>query len=227
MHFLDGTAVPSEFLNQNNCNVANLAFCTYQQQDQLLVAWLLASMSSPLLTKMVGLDSSVAIWGCLLTHFASHTRAMVKKFRLLLKTPKNDKTITTYITNIKKIAYSLVVVGSPLSTTDHVDVILDGLSADYDGFITSILSRQDPYTVDDLEALLLAQEERFEKHKLAHDSILQVNNVSFSWNLKNQYKKKPSTCPFRGGRSQHPTGFRPPSPRPPVGLVFGPIVKYD
>ena len=61
MHFLDGTVVPSEFLNQNNRNVANPAFCTYQQQDQLLVAWLLASMSSPLLTKMVGLDSSSAI----------------------------------------------------------------------------------------------------------------------------------------------------------------------
>jgi len=172
MHFLDGTVVPFEFLNQNNRTVANPAYCTYQQQDQLLVAWLLASMSSSLLTKMVGLDSSAAIWGRLLTHFISHTHAMVKKFRLLLKTPKNDKSITTYITDIKKIVDSLVSVGSPLSTADHVDAILDGLSADYDSFITSILSRQDPYTVDDLEALLLAQEERFERHKLARDSIL-------------------------------------------------------
>jgi len=144
-----------------------------------------------------------------------------------MKTPKNDKTITTYITNIKKIADSLAVVGSPLSTTDHVDAILDGLSADYNGFITSIISRQDPYTVDDLEALLLAQKERFKRHKLAHDSILQVNNVSSSWNLKNQYKKKPSTYPFRGGQSQHPTGFRPPSPRPPVRPLFHHDVSWN
>jgi len=176
-------------------------------------------MSFPLLTKMVGLDSFVAIWGRLLTHFASHTRAMVKKFRLLLKTPKNDKTITTYITDIKNIVDSLVVVGSPLSTADHVDAILDGLFVDYDGFITSILSHQEPYTIDDLEALLLAQEERFERHKLAHDSILQVNNVSSSWNLKNQYKKKPSTYPCR---SQHPIGFR-----PPVRLLFHHDVSWN
>jgi len=59
-----------------------------------------------------------------------------------------------------------------MSTADHVDAILDGLSAEYDGFVTSILSRQDPYMVNDLEVLLLAQEERFERHKLAQDSIL-------------------------------------------------------
>ena len=90
-------------------------------------------------------------------------------------------------------------VGSPISTTDHVDAILDGLSADFDGFIAFILSRKDPYTVDDLETLLLAQEERFEKHKLAHYSILQVNTVSTSWNFKNQHKRKPSNYSSHGG----------------------------
>jgi len=172
MHFSDGTKVPSKFPTQDNQFVPNPEFCTYQQQDQLLVAWLLASMSSSLLTKMVGLDSSAKIWCRLLTHFASHTRAMVKKFRLLLKTPKNDKSITTYVADIKKIVDSLAAVGSPITTANHVNTILDGLSTEYDGFITSILSLQDPYTVDDLEALLLAQEERFERHKLAQDSIL-------------------------------------------------------
>jgi len=58
MHFLDGTKVPSEFLTQENQFVPNSEFFTYQQQDQLLVAWLFASMSSSMLTKMVGLDSS-------------------------------------------------------------------------------------------------------------------------------------------------------------------------
>ena len=80
---------------------------------------------------------------------------------------------------------SLVVVGYPISTADYIDATLDGLFAYFDGFIAFILSHKDPYTVDDLEALLLGQEERFEKHKLAHDSILQVNTVSISWNLKN------------------------------------------
>jgi len=85
----------------------------------------------------MGLDSFAQI-------YASHTRAMVKKFRLLLKNPKNDRSDSTYVNDIKKVVDSLAVVGSPLSTADHVEAILNGLSPVYDGFITSILSRSDP-----------------------------------------------------------------------------------
>ena len=46
---------------------------------------------------------------------------------------------------------------------EHIDAIFEGLSSDYDTFILSIESRIDPYTVDDIESLLLAQEARIEK----------------------------------------------------------------
>jgi len=51
---------------------------------------------------------------------------MVKKFSLLLKTPKNDRSISTYVNDIKKIVGSLAPVGSVISFVDHVDAILDG-----------------------------------------------------------------------------------------------------
>ena len=108
MHFLDGNKIPPKFLhNQNNESLNNFVYRNYHKQDQLLVAWLFASMSSALLTKMVGLDSSAEIWKHLITYYASYTRAMIKKFCLLLKTLKNDKFISTYINNIKKIVDSL------------------------------------------------------------------------------------------------------------------------
>ena len=201
----------------------NPAFHSYHKQDQLIVAWLLAAMTSLLLTKMVGLETSAQIWHRLLTHYASHTRAMVKKFRMLLKTPKNDRSISTYLNDIKKVANSLAAVGSPLSTVDHIDAILDGLFADFDGFITSVLSRSDPYSVDDLEALLLAQKAQFDKHKLSHDTLLQVNTVSTPtpWQFKTQNKKKFHSYTPRGGHSTNSSGpsfsssrTRPSSPQP-------------
>ncbi|XP_068498464.1 uncharacterized protein [Phaseolus vulgaris] len=161
---------------------------------------------------MVGLDSSAQIWNRLLTYYASHTRPMAKKLCLLLKTPKNERSISTYVYDIKKIVDSLAVVGSPVSTANHFDAILDGLSPDFDGFITSIRSHSDPYTVDDLEALLLAQEERFDKHKLAQDPLLQVNTISTPWLVKNQNRKKFSTYTPQGGRSY--TAPTRPSARP-------------
>jgi len=90
MHLLDGTHVPSEFLpskGQDQKPTINTIFLHYHKQDQLLIAWLINSMSSSILTKMVNLESSAAIWTRLSTSYASHTRATIKKLRLLLRTP--------------------------------------------------------------------------------------------------------------------------------------------
>jgi len=53
-----------------------------------------------------------------------------KKLLLLLKTSKNERSISTYILDIKKTVDSLVAVGAPVSATEHVDAILDGLTED-------------------------------------------------------------------------------------------------
>ena len=178
MHLLDGTNVPSKFLSsedQDQEPTINLVFLLYHKQDHILVAWLLASMSSSILTKMVGLESFAAIWTRLSTYYASHTRATIKKLRLLLRTPKNDRTITNYLLDIRKTIDSLFSIGASVSNIEHINAILDGLSGEYDGFIIAVLSRSDPYTADELESLLLAHEERFEKHKLIPNSIIQAN----------------------------------------------------
>ena len=50
--FLDGTDVPPRRLSAADGTLTpNLAFISYKQQDNLLVAWLLAYMTTPILTK--------------------------------------------------------------------------------------------------------------------------------------------------------------------------------
>ena len=66
--------------------------------------------------------------------------------------------------DIKKTVDLLAAIGAPVSVEDHVETILDGLSADFDPFVASIMSRKKAYTINEIEALLLAQEERFAKH---------------------------------------------------------------
>jgi len=73
---------------------------------------------------------------------------------------------------------TLVALGASISSEDHIDVILDGLSDDYDHFITIITSKTNPYTVDEIEVVLLAQEERLGKHKLTQSYVIQANIVS-------------------------------------------------
>ena len=166
-HFLDGSRVPSSVLPptaEGSSPCVNPDITRYKKQDSLLVAWMLASMTTPFLTKMVGLHSSAEIWDVLHTYFAANTRAQIKKFRLRLKNPKNERSVSTYLLDIKKTVDLLAAIGAPVSVEDHVETILDGLSADFDPFVASIMSRKEVYTINEIEALLLAQEERFAKH---------------------------------------------------------------
>jgi len=54
-------------------------------------------MTTQILTKVVGLETSAEIWKFLQDQYASHTRAQIQKMKLLLKTPKNDKTVSFYL----------------------------------------------------------------------------------------------------------------------------------
>jgi len=112
---------------------------------------------------MVGLQSVSQIWHTLHTHFTSNTRAQIKKICLRLKTPKQDHSISAYLLEIKTTIDSLAAIGAPMSIEDQVEAILNGLSEDYDHFVASIMSRLEPYTINEIEALLLAQEERLAK----------------------------------------------------------------
>ena len=54
-------------------------------------------------------------------------------------------------------------------------IILDGLSQEYSAFITSIVSQSDPYSIPEIEALLMAQEERIEHFKQLELEFVQAN----------------------------------------------------
>ena len=76
---------------------------------------------------------------------------------------------------INKVVDSLAIVGSPVSVEDHIEVILDGLNEDYASFITTVISRVQPFSVNELEALLMAQEEMLERFKKSKTSLVQAN----------------------------------------------------
>jgi len=125
-HFLDGSRVPSSILppaTEGSSPCVNPEFTRYKQQDSLLVAWMFASMTTPFLTKMVDLHSFAQIWDVLHTYFAANTRAQIKKFRLRLKKPKNERSVSTYLLDIKKTVDLLAAIGAPVSVEDHVETI--------------------------------------------------------------------------------------------------------
>ena len=124
-----------------------------------------------------------------------------KKLKLQLKTLKRDRSVAVYIIDIKRVIDALI--GAPITEEDHIEAILDDLPKEYDSFVTSILSRLDPYTIDEIEALLLDQEERMEKHRF-YDSMPQANVVVNSWNGNNT-RGKSNHCLGRSSRTNQST----------------------
>ena len=97
----------------------------------------------------------------------------------------------------------LVAINSPITTEDHIESILEGLPEEYNAFIVVVTSHTNPYSINDIESLLLAQEEQFQRYKLAHLSF-QANATS----VHSQYHQNPSFRPLfnqysRGGRFPH------------------------
>lgn len=76
-----------------------------------------------------------------------------------------------YLLKVKKIIDSLALVGALVTMNEHIEVILDDLFEEYEGIVTSIISRVDPYIVEDIESMLMTQEEIFKKIKKDFEMI--------------------------------------------------------
>ena len=60
---------------------------------------------------------------------------------------KKDGSTSEFLLKVKKIVDSLAAIRAPVSGEEHIEVILDGLGREYVAFITSVVSRKEPYFV--------------------------------------------------------------------------------
>jgi len=127
---------------------------------------------------MVGLRSASQIWGKLHVYYASQTRAKIIKLKTQLKAPKRDRSIFTYLLDIKKIVDTLAAAGSSPTNKEHLEAIFYGLLEEYESFIIIVTSCLDPYTAEDIEALWMAHEERIEWYKPQDQLLPQANLAS-------------------------------------------------
>lgn len=130
-------------------------------------------------------------------YFASQTRAKISQLKNQLKNTKKTGPLNDYLLSIKKTVDTLTAVGSPIGDPGHIQVILDGLSDEYDPLVASILSRTDAYSIPEIESLIMALEERLEKHK---------KNSPDSFDMQSMQANLAQTQHFSNGRGNHRGG---------------------
>ncbi|KAK6164729.1 hypothetical protein DH2020_001593 [Rehmannia glutinosa] len=162
---LDGTLPPPEknTIDEKNKKIINPTFLAWARQDQLLMSWLLSSLSESILVGTVGLESSKAIWEALNISFASQNGAKVMQHKLQLQTlKKGNMPMREYLNKIKSLCDLLTSVGHGIDESDQVLHVLSGLGAEYNPVIVSVTSRLEPCSLREAHAILLSYENRLE-----------------------------------------------------------------
>lgn len=170
--------IPPKFLTEEYelNGVLNEDFLNWKQQDSLLLSWLLSSMSQAMRNRVIGCEFSHEVWEKLQTHFSSQTRAKITQYRTQLrKTKQGSLTLDEFLLEIRKLVNVLASVGEPVTQNEHIESIFDGLNDEYESFIASMMARIEPYTVEEFESLLKAQEKRFNKKRKA---IVESDKIS-------------------------------------------------
>lgn len=96
----------------------------------------------------------------------------------LRNTKLGTRTMEEYLLRIKAINDSLCASGDPISPSEQLNIILQGLPPEYDALVTCISSRFEPLSLEELEALLLAQESRLADQKQALENSAPIVNLA-------------------------------------------------
>ena len=205
MGYLDGTIVaPAKLVPSSTTDgvdlVSNPAYDRWYVQDQQVLSGLLSSMSEEIVHDMVAATTSKEAWDTLQQMFSSLTHARTVQIRVELTTSKKrDLSAAAYFCKIKGLATELAAAGSALQDDDVITYLLAGLGPDYDPFVTSMTTKSEALTLDDVFAHLMA----FEGHQLQHQAELQLNPRSSVDYAGCGGLQKNCECRDRGrGRSQ-------------------------
>jgi hypothetical protein len=168
--FVDGsTPAPPQLIPASTSTdvvlIANPKYDRWYDQDQQVLSRLLSSMTEVVLGDVVAATSAKEVWDALQRQFASSTRARVIQVRVdLAATAKNDQSAAKYFSRIKTIAAELAAADAPLCDDEVIAYLLAGLGANYDPFVTSMTTKSEALTLDDVQAHLLVYEARQIRH---------------------------------------------------------------
>lgn len=141
MHFMEG--------NVNLDNAIN------EQKDQLILGWLLSSISPAILTSVTIYQSSSDVCDALWRIYASDSKSRVLSLRQKLQQlHKGNKSIAEYISEITGIINFLSIAGDQTSENDIVLYTLAGLGGDFEALAQNITTRDSDVNFIQLQSML-------------------------------------------------------------------------
>ncbi|KAH7548528.1 hypothetical protein JRO89_XS14G0152300 [Xanthoceras sorbifolium] len=156
---------PPKFLRAtttDNYPSLNPAYEDWVIHDQLLLGWLLSSMSESILAK--GLTTSHKVWTKLETVFANQSMPNALNYwKQLQSTMKGSMSIDEYLTKMKGLTDQMEVAGQPIQDSEQITIVLAGLDREYDSVVSLITHQKTVIGWSKVEAILMTQESCIEQ----------------------------------------------------------------
>jgi hypothetical protein len=140
--------------------------------------------------------------------FASQAHARIMQVHFQLATlKKGNSSITDYFHQLKTLSDTLAACGQPLNDFEAVSFLLAGLGSEFDPLVTSVTTRVDPISRDDIYGLLLTHEMRLEQ-QLANTNISNATAHVTTRNSGNSSQRDRSFNTVRGRGFPNGRGYR-------------------
>ena len=144
--------------------IPNPEYVAWSQQDQLILSTLIASLLESILSQVLGCNTSHTLWVALECMFISQSQACVMQIQYQLATSKKgNSNVIDYFQRMHSLGDTLATIGQALLDIEMSSYILDGLRTEYNPFVTSVTTRVDPLSLDELYGYLLAHEQCLEQ----------------------------------------------------------------
>jgi siderophore synthetase component len=141
--------------------VPNPAYGSWLARDQILLSYLLKSLSREVLIHVHRIEHSAGIWHAVGEMFAAQHQSKITNLRIALaNTKKLGMTTSAFLVNMQSIADELAGAGHPVPDDEMVSYILAGLGSSYNSLVAAIGLIRSKLTLSKLFSHLLAYDER-------------------------------------------------------------------
>ncbi|KAH0637514.1 hypothetical protein KY289_037429 [Solanum tuberosum] len=138
-HIEGNEVIPERLLDNNE---PNPAYNSWVREDQLVLSWIVASVSEGILPQLVGAETARKAWTKLVTAYASGSKPQIRELKSQLHNlQRENASIESYIIKAKGISDRLAALQHPISNDDLVEFVLAGLGPTYRPFTRSLESR--------------------------------------------------------------------------------------
>nr|VVV75583.1 unnamed protein product [Nymphaea colorata] len=140
LQFVDGTQVePPKEITKDGKSEVNPDFIAWRKLDRLALSWIKATVTEAVLGQIMRAKTAYDAWSTLEKSYGSQSplRIMLLRKELLL-IKKGSMSMQAYLDQIRFLSDTLSTAGQEISDQDLVQVTLNGLSSEYESFITML-----------------------------------------------------------------------------------------